>query len=158
MKAEKRKCRRKSNAGPKRWRRAVSTIIRKSASSSSRRRRSSDSIRQKRRHSTGWKWMTKSATQSKRRSSQSLVLILCLDDRRGNVFGRPHVDATAQLTVAHAVKEINAEPDCEPNNEASPCLQWQTQHQNDAKKDTKKGKPRDHRNPEWARTVDLFAP
>jgi hypothetical protein len=32
---------------------------------------------------------------------------LGLDQWRRNIFGRPNVEATAELAVTHAVKEIN---------------------------------------------------
>ena len=41
-------------------------------------------------------------------------------DRRKNIFRFAHVDAATQLAVAHAVKEINQQPDCEPDKKTSP--------------------------------------
>ena len=82
---------------------------------------------------------------------------LCFDQRWGNVLRRPHVDPMAQFTVAHAVEEINRQANDEPDKEAPPCFQRQTQHQHDAKKYTEKREQRNHRDTKWARTIGVFA-
>src|SRR6266581_5402323 len=154
----KRKGRKRSNAGARKWKWTASTTNRKSAISSARRPENSGSIQQRPRRSSGWNWTTKSPTGRQRHSAQKLLSILRLDDRRGNVFGRPHVDATAQLTVAHAVAEVDQQSNREPDKEAAPCFQRQTQHQYGAKDYTENREQRNHRNTKWAGPIGLFAP
>jgi len=56
------------------------------------------------------------------------TLELCLDQRRGNVFGYSRVQSAAQLAVTHTVEKINCQSDCEPHNEPDPGHHRQTQH------------------------------
>src|SRR6266542_7045000 len=93
-----------------------------------------------------------------RRGGWRLTLPLRLDERRRNVLRRPLVDPAAQFAVAYAVKEINAKADREPNKEANPCFDWQTQHQHKAKKYAQKREQRHQGHTEWAQAAGIFAP
>src|SRR6476660_9125445 len=81
-----------------------------------------------------------------------------LHDRRNDVFGRAFVDSTAQPAMAHAVEEINEEPENQPDHEANPGQDRQTEHQRDAENHAENWEPRDHRNAEWPRPRRIGPP
>jgi hypothetical protein len=64
------------------------------------------------------------------------LLDLRLDQRRRFVFGYASVQSATKFAVAQAVQEINAQPDGKPSNKAPLRLQGETEHKQEAKKDT----------------------
>src|ERR1700737_3701663 len=87
----------------------------------------------------------------------SWLSLLCLNDRRRNIFGYPGIAAAAQFAVADAVAEINQHPDCEPDEEAAPGFQRQTQHERGAKKYAENRKQRYERHAERTRAASVRA-
>ena len=57
---------------------------------------------------------------------------LRLDQRRGNIFGWPDIDTTANFAVPHAVQEIDQQPDSQPDDKPNPGFKWKPQHQSEA--------------------------
>src|SRR5437868_1814031 len=84
--------------------------------------------------------------------------ILSLDDRRRNVFGRTNIKTAPQVTVPHAVKEINHQPNREPDDEPDPGHHRQAQHQRDAQEHAEQWKYRDERDAKWTRAFGSCPP
>ena len=85
------------------------------------------------------------------------TLQLRLDQRRWNIFGRSDVETTAKFAVAHAVKEIDEKTNSQPDHEASPRFQRETQHQNKTKKNAEKREQWDQWHAERTATICVFA-
>src|SRR5438552_1167183 len=70
------------------------------------------------------------------------------DYRRQNIFGRTFVDTMPQPAMAHAVQEIDGQPNDEPNKKTNPSEHRQAQHQRDAENHAKNREPRHQRHAE----------
>src|SRR5207248_6980538 len=79
-------------------------------------------------------------------------------DYRQNVFRFAGINAFLQAAVTAAVEEINEESNAEPDEEANPCLQGQTEHECEAHDHAKNRKQGHQGDPKRSRSDGIRPP
>ena len=79
-----------------------------------------------------------------------------LDEWRRLVFRWAGVHAAAESAVAHAIQKVDGQSDDQPNDESSPRLQGQTEHEDEAEQNPEKRKNWNQRDTKRAGPSGIF--